>query len=122
MRQVLVTYVMRMRSVVAEWGAFPDQESSYVAGLIEKTNTMHRLLSSILGPADLTAVLDEVLRVYNVMLWESYRGLELRTKNQRKRLRNDVSRLTSELASFPDGVSSTFGTELQKQVFEKFPE
>ena len=121
LRTTLKTSVMRMRSMVVEWGAFPEKVSDYVTGLVEKTHKFHRLLAKILNQADLEVVLNNVLKVYNAMLGECYRGLDLRTKNQRLRLRNDVRLLTEGLAQF-EGVASTLGDSLQQEVESKYPD
>ncbi len=119
MRQTVSGFMARMRS--SEWGAFPDRVSEYVTGITEKTQTMHRLLLEIFSREELQTLMDEILIMYNKVLMETFRGLDLPTKNARKRLRADVALLCGNLKSF-EGISSSLGTELIDNVAKLFPE
>jgi hypothetical protein len=58
---------------------------------------------------------------YNKVLFEAFRGLDLPTKNARKRLRADVALLCSNLKTF-EGIRSSIGVDLIENVNKLFPE
>jgi hypothetical protein len=119
MRQMAAGYMSRVRP--GEWGAFSDRVSEYVEGITERTMTMHRLLEEILSVTDLERVMSETFVVYNAVLWDAFRGMDVSTKSARKRLRADVALLSEKLSRF-DKLKASFGTLLLERVNKAFPD
>lgn len=114
MRDTVASYVAQMRGMVLEWGAFPEKLSPYVTGLVDKTQTLFRLLQKILQHDQLETLFDDIMAMYYEQLAQAYRSLELPTRNARLRLANDVKELCARLNSF-EGIHSTLGTKLLEE-------
>ncbi len=114
MRDTVMSYVSQMRGMVVEWGAFPEKLSPYVVGLSDKTQTLFRLLQKILQHDQLERLFDDIMAMYCEQLAQTYRSLDLPTRNARLRLANDVRELCARLKSF-EGIRSTIGLKLVEE-------